>query len=173
MKNLNNNSTTAHENKEPIPISKYKPEKKSFFNSIKFIFAILFVIVVLLLLGGYYVYSVPFTSVVVDANTSINLKLNRWDKVVDVSALDNNGIKLINDANLKYKDVDDALIIIINKAEANDFIKLSSKDKKNYPVTIYVSGNSLNIPKFYVEAKTKSYDVQINENGAVKFNNFH
>lgn len=157
----------------PIPINKNEKKHRSFITKIKFIFTIVSLMIILLSIAAYYIYSIPFTTVIVDANASINLKLNRWYKVIDVSSVDNNGLKLINDVNLKYTSIDDALIIIINKAEANDYIKTDGKASENYPVVVYISGNSVNTPKFYNEAMTKKYDIKINENGVEKFDNLH
>lgn len=157
--------------KNPIPINVTKLKKASVFDNIKLILSIILITLILIIIGAYYIYSTPFTSVIIEANSSVNLKLNRWNKVVKISALDTNGSTILADSNLKYKSIDDALIIIINKAEANDFIKSASEEKRS-SVTIYISGNSLNLPNFYNEAKNKTYDVQINENGIEKYNNF-
>lgn len=170
---MNDMSERAYSSKkkEPIPIDRKKLRKTSIINKIKIIFSIILIIIILLLVSAYYIYSIPYTSVIIDANCSVNLKLNKWNKVINAYGLDTNGNTLLNNTNLKFKNTDDALIIIINKAEADNFIKLSSNDKKS-SVTIYISGSPLELPNFYKEAKSKNYDIQINENGTEKFNNF-
>lgn len=171
MDNMEKKNLTLN-NKEPIPIDRHRSKTNSIFSKIKLLFSLLLVTVILLLIGTYYVYSIPYTSVIVDANSSVSLKLNRWNKVIKTSALDTNGNTLLSDTNLKFKNIDDALVIIVNKAEANNFIKTSSSNQKS-SVTIFISGNTLSLPNFYKEAQLKTYDVQINENGNEKFNNFN
>lgn len=170
MDNMQKNGPESR-NKEPIPIDIKKLKKASVFDNIKLIFSLIAVVLILLAVSAYYIYSIPYTSVVVEANSSINLKLNKWNKVINASALDTNGNTILNDANLKFKDIDDALIIIVNKAEANNFLK-SVSNSQTSSVIVYISGNQLQLPNFYMEAKNKSYDIQINENGTEKFNNF-
>lgn len=167
MKNMN---STSNKFKEPIILNRNQTWHKNKVLSFKSIIALVFFVVILFLLVGYYAYSIPTTTIVIDVNTSINLKINRLGAIVSASSIDSDGNTLINETNLKYKNVDNALILILNKAEAKNFIK-SYTSNKDQTITLYISGKSINIPKFCSEAKTKKYEITINENGSVKFNN--
>ncbi len=164
MKNVSDTSSVTPLNSDVIE------EKKKSKNIITKVVAFL---IILAFLGfvGFEVYKIPTSTVIIDFNSSITLKINRWNKVVDAYSLDNDGITLINKTNLINMNIDDCLILIINSAEANNFIK-SPVTNPNQTVTIYISGSSLSIPKFYKDAKGKKYDIRINENGTETFDNY-
>lgn len=124
--------------------------------------------VVLILISIYYIYSYPSSLVIIDVNTSINLKVNKWDRVVDVSSITSEGNNIINNEHIKNKNINDALIIILSKAEAGNYINPIDKNNLKHKVTVYISGDSVDITKFSDETKSKNLNLDVNENGTAK-----
>jgi len=95
--------------------------------------------VIILCLGvwfGYSLYFTPVTVISVDINPSIELKVNRFDKVVGVEAFNNDGADLISTVNVRHLNYQKA----VDKLLATESI--SSLVEKDELVCITVYGKS-------------------------------
>ncbi len=59
--------------------------------------------------GCYHMYFTPVSAVSLDVNPSVELNINRFDKVVSVEAYNDEGEELVNSENVKYMDYSSAL----------------------------------------------------------------
>lgn len=129
------------------------------------------ILVILVLMVTYYLYSYSSSLVIINVGTSINLKVNKWSRVVDVSSITSDGNNIVNSKNVKNKNINDALIIILSNAEANNYINPLDKNELKQRIAVFISGDTLDLSKFSDEVKSKKLNLKINENGTEKFNN--
>lgn len=154
-----------------IYLEKFNDKNKarlSKYNKIKKLKMILPIIVLFTALIIYYIYSYSSSLMIVDIGPSISLKINKWDRVVDASSVDSLGNTILNENNIKNKNINDALMILLGKAEANNYIDPLDKSGLKNNISIFISGDSLNISKFYNKVKTKQLNLNINDNGVEK-----
>ena len=52
--------------------------------------------------GGYFLYFIPVSSISVDVNPSIELGINRFDKVVTVDTFNNDGYHIMSSLNVRF-----------------------------------------------------------------------
>jgi len=68
----------------------------------------------LVLIGGHWIYFVPIAEISIDINPSIEMSINRFDQVIFIDALNEDGRKLSNALDLKYMNYSDAIEQILN-----------------------------------------------------------
>lgn len=76
----------------------------------------------LLFLGGRWLYFTPVASISVDVNPSLELGVNRLDKVVSVTGFNEDGETLAGTLDLKYADYHDALDRIVNSKAVSSLL---------------------------------------------------
>ncbi|MDD3223746.1 MAG: hypothetical protein PHX70_03395 [Clostridium sp.] len=163
-------------NKQLIPIDSYKKSKNidsnlkknhapKKFRKIKTILIYIILTFILFTVGFSYVYFTPTSFVIVDVNTSINISTNRWNKIISASSLNYKGQKILNEINIKYKNIDDGLTLILSDAESNNYINSTSKKDSAKEISVLISGNSLELPVFTKTVKNRNFYLQINNNG--------
>jgi hypothetical protein len=103
--------------------------------------------------------------VIVDVNASINLKVNRWNKIIGVSSLDGNGNTILIASKLKYTNINQGLILILSTAEQNNYLNALSTDKNKQKVSVFISGDNINTSTFSNIALDRKFNLEINENG--------
>ncbi|AGK95299.1 anti-sigma-I factor RsgI family protein [Clostridium pasteurianum] len=158
---------------ETVDLEEFKLKKNKSLprlNKVKNPLIILFISIILLFIIAYYIYSYSSSLVIIDVGTSINLKVNKYGKVVDASSLTSGGNNIINESNVNNKNISEALIIILSKAEANNYIDPLDKNQFKHNISVFISGDTLDISKFSDEVKTKKLNLNINENGSEKNN---
>jgi hypothetical protein len=72
--------------------------------------------------GAAYSYTAPEKYVSFDINPSVELTTNMFDKVIDVDALNEDGIKIIENLDLMNKDVKDAVDLLTQAAIDNGYL---------------------------------------------------
>jgi len=58
---------------------------------------------------GVYAYTTPYSYVSLDVNPSIEYEVNRFDRVIDVTAVNDDGAEIINNLDLENKKIDEAI----------------------------------------------------------------
>lgn len=93
--------------------------------------------VFILVIGmGLYSYYSPYSYVSMDINPSVEIILNRYERVLDVQPLNEDGKKIINhNYHFMHKKVDDAISELINGAHEANYLK----DNDNNEIFITVS----------------------------------
>lgn len=79
----------------------------------------------LLMLGGRLLYFSPTAGISIDINPSIELDINRFDRVIAVNSFNEDGAKLLSELDVKYKNYTEAVAQILNH---DDITKLLSGD---------------------------------------------
>ncbi|QGU93865.1 anti-sigma factor domain-containing protein [Clostridium bovifaecis] len=80
--------------------------------------------------GIAYAYYTPTASVTL--NTSLELKLNRWNKIIKTAPLNKEGENLLNSLNVKNKNINDGLNLLVEKYEnKEEKISLDITSEKN------------------------------------------
>lgn len=157
--------------KHLIPIDSYKKSKniksnsKKKFTKLKAVFIYIVLTFILLTVGFSYIYFTPTSFVIIDVNTSINITTNRWDKIISASSLDYKGKKILKETNIKYKNIDDGLTLILSNAESNNYINSTSKKDSAKEISLLISGSSLDLPNFTRTIKNRNFYLQLNNNG--------
>lgn len=90
----------------------------------------------LFLFGGHRLYFTPTTEISIDINPSMELAVNRFDRVISVDGYNDDGEKLADSLDLKYMNYSDAVNEII---ENKTVTSLLSRDEI---LSITVTGNS-------------------------------
>ncbi|MCR4429771.1 MAG: anti-sigma factor domain-containing protein [Tepidanaerobacteraceae bacterium] len=111
-----------------VPAMHLLPRRLLSLASTKRVAAAAIVFIMLLGLGGYAIadYFNPVAFVTMDINPSIELALNRYERVLAVDAFDDEGSILAKDAGaLKNMKISEALGILIQKALSRDYLKES------------------------------------------------
>ena len=75
------------------------------------------VCLLLLLIGGYWLYFVPTAEISIDINPSIELGINRFDKVVSVRGYNDDGDSLADTLDVKYAEYTQAVEQILTSEE--------------------------------------------------------
>lgn len=110
-----------------------------------------------------YAYYTPVASVVVDINPSIKLDLNRWNRIIKTTPLNEDGKKVLSELKVQNKSLNDGLDSIIIQAKKDNFI---NGDKSNNANTVNIDIDSskpisdFNISQF--EEKAKSDNINLN-----------
>lgn len=123
-----------------------------------------------------YAYYTPVASIVVDINPSLELKVNKWNRIIKAAALNEDGQKMLDSLSIKNKTIDDGLSMILEEAEKENFINPSNKTDINVSLSIKTLDkasknketigdspeNSISLPKFESKLKEKNLSGEIN-----------
>ncbi len=88
----------------------------------------------LMLFGGHWLYFTPTAEINIDINPSIEMSINRFDQVIDINDFNEDGQKLADSLNIKYKNYADAVEQVLN----NDTV--TALLSNNEVMTITVTG---------------------------------
>lgn len=110
-------------------------------NIVRFIPAIAAAAVLLIVAGtGSYAYLSPYGTVSLDVNPSIEYSINRFDKVLSVSGVNDDGSDIVSSldvSRLKYKDIETAIDNTIDQIDAEGYF---TEDSENYVVVTANTG---------------------------------
>lgn len=108
---------------------------------------------------GYFSYTIPVAAISIDINPSIELEINRYDKVIDVKGYNDDGIRLAEELDVRNMDYSAA----INAIMENQTVVSCLNDDNVLEITI--SGNS--------EKNKKKIQSCISDKTKVASNNIH
>ena len=74
------------------------------------------------LAGGSWLYLVPTAYISIDINPSLELGVNRFDRIVSVEGFNDDGVRLAERLDIKYMDYDDALEEILSDQSVEDYL---------------------------------------------------
>ncbi len=117
-----------------------------------------FACAVLLFIGGHWLYFTPTVEISIDINPSIELEINRFDKIISLESCNADGQELIKTLNVKFKDYSEAMNQIFR---SEDIISLLEKDEI-MTIAVIGSGNTqsekvLSNLQSYTEEKHNTY----------------
>lgn len=79
-------------------------------------------VLVLTLCSGYVVYNTPVSYISIDINPSVELALNRFDRVVSVDAYNDDGIRILQSVPLKGKNYVDAIDLLLENEVLKEYL---------------------------------------------------
>lgn len=121
----------------------------------------------LLFSGTAFAYYTPTSSVIVEINPSIMLKLNMFNRIIDSSPLNDDGETVLKEIKLKNKPVNEGLETIVAEAKKENFIN-ENYVKSDKAVTLYVDSKNdkdLNLQSFEKFMGDSGVKLMINSNG--------
>lgn len=89
---------------------------------------------VLSIAAGAYAYAMPYSEVSLDVNPSIVMKLNCFDRVIDVTPMNEDAGKIVNNLELINENIDTATGEVVAELSAQGYI--NSKDEAEIMVTV-------------------------------------
>lgn len=119
--------------------------------------------------GAYaYAYYTPVTSVVVDINPSIELKANRFDKVIKANPLNEDAKVILSEVDLKNQTLDNALNLIVQESKEHNYIN-DAYIESGKAITVKIDSKNKNkhfeLPKFEQYVNDNDLKVKIKEKG--------
>lgn len=145
------------------PKNTTSPKKR--FSRLKSVLLSILIIIFLATVGMLYVFFTPTSFIVIDVGASINLKVNRWNKIIDVSSLNTKGETILSISKVKYKNIEDGLTLILSNAEEENYINALSSNEQKKQVSVFISGNHLDLSSFSNVAQSRKLDLQLNQSG--------
>lgn len=97
---------------------------------------------------GFYMYNQKDRTVILRGGLAITLETNKWDRVINLKALNSDSYKVKESVKTFNKSLDSALLSLLETALLGDYISEDST------ITIYISGNDDTYPNI---EKTKKY----------------
>jgi len=97
--------------------------KKYFSKAVKIGVSFACVAVITAGFAGYHMYFTPVSAISLDVNPSVELNINRFDRVVSVEAYNDEGEELVNSENLKYMDYSSALEKLMTSDNIEEYIE--------------------------------------------------
>ncbi|WP_434304614.1 anti-sigma factor domain-containing protein [Clostridium botulinum] len=106
-------------------------------------------------------YNAPVSSVTIKINPSIKLQANRWNKVINVTPLNEDGTNLLKNLNLKNKGLEKGIDLILEEAKKENYI---NNDYKNSPkaISINFTGDTSSLNLSNIENNLKNLKVKYN-----------
>lgn len=121
-----------------------------------------------------YAYYTPVASVLININPALELKINKWDRIIKIIPVNADGKTILSSINIKNKSLDDGLDIILGEAEKENFIDIKYIDSDNI-ITVNIKNKNdkpLDLPKFEEHADKKNLKFKIiTNNKPTKTNN--
>lgn len=120
-----------------------------------------------LFIKNIYAYFSPKASITINIPPTIQLKINKWNTVVDISSTRKSGRALLSNLNLKKLPLETALIKIVETAKEKNIINNDYILNKNNTITIYTSMdiNCISLCSFEKYLKDRKLNYKINYDG--------
>lgn len=159
----------CYSGKAPIVGETYTGIIKNEKSLIKQLAAAIVLFVILISGGGTaYAYFTPVATVQVNINPSIEIKVNRFDKIIESVPMNNDGKTLLQKLQLKNKNINEALILVVEEAKKENFINKEYISKgKTISITISSknANETININKFQKYIEEVKINTHIDDNG--------
>lgn len=101
--------------------SKYR--RKAFYGKL----AVAFSLVFLLGFGGHSLYFTPVSFISIDVNPSIELGLNRLDRIISVTPFNVDGVEAVENLELKNRKYDEAILMLLDSREMSTYVTEDSQ----------------------------------------------
>lgn len=95
-------------------------------NIVRYSLAAAAVIIFTLSLGIYEMWFVPVTVVSIDVNPSLELRVNRLDRVLDAKAFNDDGTEILDSLSVTGKNYEQAIDTVLNDSEFSEYLNSDS-----------------------------------------------
>ncbi|MCR1973219.1 anti-sigma factor domain-containing protein [Clostridium sporogenes] len=106
-------------------------------------------------------YNAPVSSVTIKINPSIRLQANRWNKVINVTPLNEDGTNLLKNLNLKNKGLEKGIDLILEEAKKENYINNDYKNSSK-AISINFTGDTSSLNLSNIENNLKNLKVKYN-----------
>jgi hypothetical protein len=116
-----------------------------------------------LLSGGMYTYYEPAAELTISINPSVQITLNRWNRIIDFTPLNDDGEKILLSLKLSNKTLDEGLILIVDQAKADNYIN-EEYIKSNKTISIHITEDkkgNIDLAKFEELIETKHLNMEV------------
>ncbi|MFA9396870.1 MAG: anti-sigma factor domain-containing protein [Clostridiaceae bacterium] len=136
-------------------------------NYSRYLVAAILMLFIMVSGGGAYAYYTPVATLEVSINPSIEIKLNRFSRIIKIKALNDDGEILVKNLDINNNNVDEGLTKVLEKAEKDNFIDEDYIEGGNTIKVQVKSEKSLkiNVEKFKEFVDKKNIDTEITVNG--------
>lgn len=115
-----------------------------------------------------YYYFSSSSSVIINMPPTIQLKVNKWNKIVEARPTSTSGRNLIEALDLKNLSINKGLELIVEEATKKNIINKNYIDS-GHALTVYISGKgeqTINLTSFRSYARDRKLNLQINNKGS-------
>ncbi|EPY2306847.1 anti-sigma factor domain-containing protein [Clostridium sporogenes] len=106
-------------------------------------------------------YNASVSSVTIKINPSIRLQANRWNKVINVTPLNEDGTNLLKNLNLKNKGLEKGIDLILEEAKKENYINNDYKNSSK-AISINFTGDTSSLNLSNIENNLKNLKVKYN-----------
>ena len=117
-------------------IARSEPSKTRRFSAVRFAIAAFCLAILVAGGGGYRLYSVPVYAISIDVNPSLELGVNRFDRVVSVTGYNDDGDELARNVDVKNMNYTDAINALLSSETLKEY------SENGADVVVAVSGGS-------------------------------
>lgn len=113
--------------------------------------------------GGMYTYYAPAAELTISINPSVQITLNRWNRIIDFTPLNDDGEKILLSLKLTNKTLDEGLILIVDQAKADNYIN-EEYIKSNKAISIHITEDkkgNINLTKFEELIETQHLNMEV------------
>lgn len=124
----------------------------------------------ILLGSGFYTYYTPVAAITIDINPSVELQVNRWNRIIKASPLNDDGKTILSNINLTNKSPEEGLQIIVDQAEKNNFINEEYKNSDKV-ISVHVvekKHDQIDLSAFQAAVEKQNLKVSIKEDTNIK-----
>lgn len=121
----------------------YTGAEKTRMNYTKYLKVAVLLFLILIFSGSTYLYYTPVAAIEVNINPSLELKTNCFDRIIKALPLNADGKTLLKNMDLKNKNIDEGLTMVIQQAKKDNFIN-SNYIEQGKTVSIKISSNNTN-----------------------------
>jgi hypothetical protein len=117
---------------------------------------------IILLIASSFVYLKPFRTILVQANSTIKLEVNAWNKVVRVTPLSAYGKNIVESIEIFNVSMDKGIYLILKEAQDKNIVNANTK------ISIFITGSKnlqTTLPDTETYMMENNLKVQINNNG--------
>lgn len=118
--------------------------------------------------GGVFAYYTPAATIQVNINPSIELKTNIFDRIIEASPNNSDGKTLLGNLKLKNKNINEALILVVEQSEKYKFINdkyITAGKTISVNVSAKIKLKAIKLDKFQNYISEKKINTIINNNG--------
>jgi hypothetical protein len=119
----------------------------------------------IMLSSGFYTYYTPVAAITIDINPSVALHINRWNRIIKASPLNEDGKKVLSNLSLANKSPEQGLELIVAQAEKDNYINEDYKasDKVISVRVVEKKEDQINLSGFQAAVEKQNLKVSIKE----------
>lgn len=116
--------------------------------------------IVVLLTTFISMYNQVYASMTVTINPQFKIDINRFNRIIRVTPLNNDAKKIIKNIKIKNKKIDDGLLLIVNKAKDEKYITNAYYNNSSKAIKIETNNPNISLIKFTTEMKKQKINIE-------------